>query len=104
MLNVRRLALLLILILGVGLVLTAAGSLAVRVADRGAVVTANVRVTSAGVNPTPIAPFAALDPAVIAALQSSARQTPFAVLPGVQPIGAYLVVGTPAVVLSLIHI
>ncbi len=95
MLNVRRLALLLILLVGVGLVLVVVGTVAVRVDDRDLIVTAAIRVTSAGLNPTPIEPYAALDPAVIAALERPAGRAPFAVLPGVQPIGAYILVETP---------
>ncbi|MEP7286481.1 MAG: M23 family metallopeptidase [Chloroflexota bacterium] len=75
----------------VSLLLIVTGRLAIENTMPSGFVTANVRVTAVARLGTPIAPYGALDPAIIPAIESNSGNKPFAVLPGgIQPIGAYL--------------
>ncbi len=88
--RLRRLVILTVLLVGVAVILTVTGWYAMQNALPPGVVTANVRVTAVLAQPTPIAPYGPVDPAIIPALQGTPGSKPFVVLPGVQPIGVYL--------------
>src|SRR5258708_38982680 len=88
--SVRRIVILAALFILVIVILVLTGRFAVENAFISGFVTAVVRATPISGQPTPIAPFGPIDPAVIPALQSPPGSQPFGVLPSVQPVCVYL--------------
>jgi murein DD-endopeptidase MepM/ murein hydrolase activator NlpD len=101
----RNLALLATLIVGVAAIVIATGRFAVQNAQPPGVISVVAPPTAAFGQPTastPIGPFGPIDPAIIPVLLGTPGSKPFAVLPGIQPIGVYLpAVTTPTPSLTL---